>query len=34
METGQTLFSWDPKSLWTVTATTKLKDSCFLENKL
>ena len=28
------LFSWAPKSLWTVTAATKLKDACFLEEKL
>ena len=27
----QTLFSWVPKSLWTVTATMKLKDACSLE---
>ena len=27
----QTLFSWAPKSLMTVTAATKLKDTCFLE---
>ena len=27
----QTLFSWAPKSLWTVTAAMKLKDACFLE---
>ena len=25
------LFSWAPKSLWTVTAAMKLKDACFLE---
>ena len=30
----QTLFSWAPKSLQTVTATTKLKDTCSLEEKL
>ena len=30
----QILFSWAPKSLWMVTATTKLKDACFLEEKL
>ena len=29
----QTLFSWTPKSLQTVTATTKLKDTCSLEEK-
>ena len=27
------LFSWAPKSLWTVTATMKLKDTCSLEEK-
>ena len=26
--------SWPPKSLWTVTATVKLKDACSLEGKL
>ena len=30
----QILFSWAPKSLWTVTAVTKLKDVCSLEEKL
>ena len=30
----QILFSWAPKSLWTVTATMKLKDTCSLEEKL
>ena len=30
----QTLFSWIPKSLWTVTAAMKLKDACSLEEKL
>ena len=30
----QTLFSWAPKSLWTVTATMKLRDACSLEEKL
>ena len=30
----QTLFSWAPKSLWTVTAAMKLKDICSLEGKL
>ena len=30
----QTSFSWVPKSLWTVTAAMKLKDSCSLEEKL
>ena len=29
-----TLFSWAPKSLQMVTATMKLKDACFLEEKL
>ena len=28
------LFSWAPKSLWTVTAIMKLKDACSLEGKL
>ena len=28
------LFSWAPKSLWMVTAATKLKDPCSLEEKL
>ena len=28
------LFSWFPKSLQMVTAATKLKDACFLEEKL
>ena len=27
-------FSWAPKSLWTVTAAMKLKDTCSLEEKL
>ena len=27
-------FSWAPKSLWTVTAAMKLKDTCSLEGKL
>ena len=31
---GQILFSWSPKSLSTVTADMKLKDSCSLEEKL
>ena len=26
--------SWAPKSLWMVTATTELKDTCSLEEKL
>ena len=30
----QTLFSWAPKPLWTVTAAMKLKDACYLEGKL
>ena len=30
----QILFSWAPKSLWTVIAAMKLKDTCFLEGKL
>ena len=30
----QTLFSWAPKSLQVVTAAIKLKDACFLEEKL
>ena len=30
----QTLFSWAPKSLQMVTAAMKLKDACFLEEKL
>ena len=30
----QTLFSWAPKSPWTVTAAMKLKDTCSLEGKL
>ena len=34
METVQTLFSWAPKSLVTVTAAMKLKDACSLEGKL
>ena len=33
MET-ETLFSWAPKSLQTVTAAMKLKDVCSLEGKL
>ena len=33
-EQWQILFSWAPKSLWTVTATMKLKDACSLEEKL
>ena len=34
MEAGQILFSWAPKSLWTVTTAMKLKDICSLEEKL
>ena len=30
----QILFSWTPKSLWMVTAVTKLNDPCSLERKL
>ena len=30
----QILFSWAPKSLWTVTAAMKLNDACSLEGKL
>ena len=30
----QTLFYWAPKSLWKVTAAMKLKETCFLEEKL
>ena len=30
----QTLFSWAPESLWTVTAAIKLKDACSLEEML
>ena len=30
----QTFFSWAPKSLWTVTAAVKLKDTCSLEERL
>ena len=29
----QTLFSWAPKSLWSVTAAMRLKDTCSLEEK-
>ena len=28
---SERLFSWAPKSMWTVTAATKLKDACSLE---
>ena len=34
VEERQTLFSWTPKSLQTVTAAMKLKDACSLEEKL
>ena len=34
METMTDLFSWNPKSLWIVTAVMKLKDACFLEEKV
>ena len=34
METVTDLFSWAPKSLQMVTTATKLKDTCFLEEKL
>ena len=34
MKQCHTLFSWAPKSLQMVTAATKLKDSCSLEEKL
>ena len=30
----QILFSWVPKSMWTVIAAMKLKDACFLKGKL
>ena len=30
----QILFSWAPKSLWMVTAVTKLTDACSFEEKL
>ena len=33
METMKALFSWAPKSLWTVIATMKLKDAYRLEEK-
>ena len=33
-EQWQILFSWFPKSLWTVTAATELRDTCSLEEKL
>ena len=34
METVRDLIFCAPKSLWMVTATMKLKDTCFLEEKL
>ena len=34
MASGQILFSWAPKSLQTVPAAMKLKDTCFLKGKL
>ena len=34
METVTDLFSWAPKSLWTVTAAIKLKGTCSLGEKL
>ena len=34
METVTDFISWAPKSLWTVTAAMKLKDTCSLEEKL
>ena len=34
VETVTDLFSWAPKSLQTVTAAIKLKDTCSLEGKL
>ena len=34
METVANFISWAPKSLQTVTAAMKLKDTCFLEEKL
>ena len=33
METMKALFSWAPKSLWTVIAAMKLKDAYRLEEK-
>ena len=29
----RTLFSWAPRSLWTVTAARKLKEACSLKEK-
>ena len=34
IETVRNLFSWAPKSLQMVTAAMKLKDACFLKEKL
>ena len=34
VETVTDLFSWAPKSLWTVTAAMRLKDTCSLEANL
>ena len=34
METDRLLFPWAPQSLWTVTEVMKLKDTCYLEEKL
>ena len=34
VEQCQTLFFWATKSLWMVTAAMKLKDACFLEEKV
>ena len=34
MATVTDLFSWVPKSLWTMTEVMKLKDACSLEGKL
>ena len=31
---SEILFSWAPKSLWMVTATTEVKEACSLEEKL
>ena len=33
MKTVTVLWSWIPKSLWMVTASMKLIDTCFLEEK-
>ena len=34
VEAVTNFISWPPKSLWTVSATIKLKDTCSLEGKL